>query len=353
MLRNLTGAVVPSMLENTEIMDVVNYWTTVFFDEFPLLSLFPEKVQSARQFMWEIVTNLNVVGAFNANPSAGIRRDYKRYSAAVAQVFYQSYEWSLTTEQASLLRTPGVARQFYGADQLASAETDLNEAVKEHVRIYWRTLHNECVAKILSDSSPDITISEVAVELDYGIQTITTDADWRLPATDIMTEMNQIVTDFTLENEGRKPNVMIRPPFFHRDVILQNEELRANFAPYMAGIMKGTVSPFNLLVEPSTELAAREIVVNTMTDPVANNGEYANKVLVWPATVFTLIHWDPSENNMSLQTSRDMDNDMRGGIGSYLVDAYNPKRVDAIIAGNHVPIVRRPTRIKIVNFTGA
>lgn len=352
-VRNMTGANVPSLLERTEIMELVNYWTTTFLDEFPLLTLFPEKVRNARQFMWEIVTNLNVVGSFKGNPGKGERKDYARYSAAIAQVFYQSYIWSLTTEQALLLRSPEEAKLIYGGDALETAETDLNEAIREHTRIYWRTLHNEACAKILYDDNPTITIDDVAVTVDYGIDIETTTEDWTTPSADVMTAMNTIVTNFTRKNEGRKPNVMIRPPFFHRDVILTNTELRENFAPYTAGIMTGAVSPFNLLVQPQDALRPnREIVMNTMTDPVANDGDFANKVDVWPSNIFTLMHFDAAEENLSLQTSRDQDNEMQGGIGSYMMDSYNPKRTECIVAGNHVPICKRPNRILIVKFDG-
>jgi len=336
------GATAPNMLERTSLTDIVKYWHNQYLSQFPLISLFDEMIVDSEQVMWNTVYELLKVGDLRIGPEAGSRLDLNLVKNQIVRVFYQAYTFDLDTNQSILIQQPG--QPFASGSAANDALVALNNSLAQRMRVYMRTLHQVCVS-ILSTTAATVTVKGVTANLNFGVETKTAAASWGTGSTDILTELDGWLRDFKKENEGMAANVVIVNDSFHSDYIIGNTELRATFAPYQqAGFMRGILKPLFTVSEEETPL--RIIKVSDMIDPVGN-GDFSDFTDVWPTERMTLLRIEPGEQNLQLLSARTLDNANQGGIASYSWESKNPVQVEVTVCGNHVPVIKKPGRVKI------
>lgn len=345
-LGSQTGATAPGSLGRVQLQEVVELWSSKYYSEFALLPMFDEDIIDSEEVMWEQITNILAMGSFTSGPDTGKRMDLQAYSKNLQRVIYQSYMFSLNSNQSLLLRDPGMSRDFFSGTARKAAEKKLSDQQRLHSEVYWRTLHFLACQVLQGVTTITSPVSGVTATINTGITVTPAAASWATASTDIITEFNSWVLAFREKNNGLNPTDIVINHRFHQLYILPNTELRGSLAPYNPAVMGGPIDPLLLMAEKQGFRPKIHLMSEMYDQGGSSRGQFSNLAHVWPTNKMSFILNVPGENNLKLLTARTMDNDMMGGVASYTDERKNPKGIDVVVAGNHVPQVENPLRVE-------
>jgi len=338
----------PEVLRKQALTAAVRLYDNEMWNRFPAQAVFGSPIQySEEELVIDTVKVLRKTGSWHGAPHAADPVELTQYARKLCRSLYQSAKFSITANQMAQLRDVEDG-ELNGSnlsliDLRRKTERYIDRGIRRRIDYLRRTMEAFCIST-LTQTSFNHPVDGTTQAVDWGVQSVAASAAWTLPGTNIASDFQGFLKDFKLQ-AGSMPNKILVGPDLYYDMLSANTTVRDFYIQNPEFLRSGDTLGKEVLTRDTdmrytvTELWAQQ--ENTPGSPAE----------MWPANTMVMLNDAAISDPFEMATVRTFDNDLNGGLFSYVYESPDPKSIDVVVTNNGLPIVRDATQILICDLS--